>query len=147
MSIDSQETEDENDSGKGSGAESLPPPLSPSLGNDVPPDETNDSEKGSGAENPPPPSPSTLSHVVPQDDVNDSGKGSGEKELPLLNIHLESDDNSYDSKYLTNLDDQIKSHEAIAAQDTDKHDIELKKLQSTYGNALKAKKNYDKKKK
>ena len=72
MSIDSQETEDENDSRKGSGTENSPPPLPPTLGNVVPQDDVNDSGKGSGAENPPPPSPSTLGHAVPQDDINDS---------------------------------------------------------------------------
>ena len=118
MSIDSQATEDENKSGKGSGEENPPPPLPPNLGD-----------------------------IVPPDNVNESGKGSGEKDPPLSQIHLENDDNSYDSQYLTTLYDQIKSHEAIAARDPLQHEIEMKKLKSKYDNALKAKKEYDKKKK
>ena len=118
MSIDSQETEDDNDSGKGPGAENLSPPSSPKLSDIVPPDETNEIEKGAG-----------------------------EKDSPLSGIHLESDENSYDSENLKNLHDQIKLNESSLAQDPDKHAIELKNLKSKYDNALKAKKNYNKKKK
>ena len=111
MSIDSQETEDDNDSGKGPGAENLSPPLSPTLGND---------------QNPSPPSSPKLSDIVPPDERNES---------------------DYDWENLKHLHDEIKLNESSFAQDPDKHAIELKNLKSKYDNALKAKKNSDKKKK
>ena len=76
----------------------------------------NDSGKGPGKKDPRSPSPPTLNNSVPQDDVNDSGEDSGKKD-PRSEIHLDSDDNSYDSKYLKNLNDQINRNESIAAKD------------------------------
>ena len=89
--------------------------------------EESGNEKSHEDQNPPPPSPPKLAGIVPQDGTNDSGKGSGEKDPSLPSIHLESDNNSYDSENLKNLHDQIKFNEASLAQDPDKHAIEWKK--------------------